>query len=171
MEQRYANLRTTSSLLKAPGLGVDEVRDQAMHPDRSHHNRHRVRLPSGKQIEVVYRDHTQAGAAMPAPAPDGAPVRDPLHVCFHCAGELAYPLDWVEEGPRHWRIVLRCPECEARREGVFEQASVEELDEELDRAAGALLSDLKQLTQANMEDEVEFFIRALDADLIVPSDF
>jgi hypothetical protein len=82
-----------------------------------------------------------------------------------------YPLDWVEEGPRHWRIVLRCPECEARREGVFEQASVEELDEELDRAAGALLSDLKALTQANMEGEVEFFIRALDADLIVPSDF
>jgi hypothetical protein len=55
--------------------------------------------------------------------------------------------------------------------GVFEQACVEQLDEELDRAAGALLSDLKQLTQANMEDEVEFFIRALDADLIVPSDF
>ena len=54
---------------------------------------------------------------------------------------------------------------------MFEQATVEELDEELDRAAGALLSDLKQLTQANMEDEVEFFIRALDADLIVPTDF
>ena len=67
--------------------------------------------------------------------------------------------------------MLRCPECEARREGVFEQAVVEELDEQLDQATGALLSDLKQLTQANMEDEVEFFIRALDADLIVPSDF
>ena len=67
--------------------------------------------------------------------------------------------------------MLRCPECEARREGVFEQAVVEELDEQLDRATGALLSDLKQLTKANMEDEVEFFIRALDADLIVPSDF
>ena len=96
---------------------------------------------------------------------------DPLHICFHCAGELAYPLDWAEEGPRHWRIVLRCPECEARREGVFEQSVVEELDEQLDNATGALLSDLKQLTQANMEDEIEFFVRALDADLIVPSDF
>ena len=66
--------------------------------------------------------------------------------------------------------MLRCPECEARREGVFEQSVVEELDEQLDQATGALLSDLKQLTQANMEGEVEFFIRALDADLIVPSD-
>jgi hypothetical protein len=150
-----------------------KLADQAMHSDRNHHTRHRVRLPSGKQIEVVYRDQQQAAAGPPATpaAPDSTCVPDPLHVCFHCAGELAYPLDWIEEGPRHWRIVLRCPECEARREGVFEQASVEELDEQLDRAAGALLSDLKQLTQANMEDEIEFFIRALDADLIVPSDF
>ena len=67
--------------------------------------------------------------------------------------------------------MLRCPECEARREGVFEQAVVEELDEQLDQATSALLSDLQQLTQANMEGEIEFLIRALDADLIVPSDF
>ena len=144
-----------------------------MDSDRSHHTRHRVRLPSGKQIDVVYRDQQQTAAetAPETTTPDSVRAPDPLHVCFHCAGELAYPLDWVEEGPRHWRIVLRCPECEARREGVFEQGVVEDLDEQLDQATGALLSDLKQLTQANMEDEVEFFIRALDADLIVPSDF
>jgi hypothetical protein len=154
-------------MLKAVVVRVDEFQEQTMHPDRSHPPiRHRVRLPSGKQIDVVYRDQQPT-----APAPDSACVPDPLHICFHCAGELVYPLDWGEEGPRHWRIVLRCPECEARREGVFEQATVELLDEELDRASGALLSDLKQLTQANMEDEVEFFIRALDADLIVPTDF
>ena len=96
---------------------------------------------------------------------------DQLHVCFNCAGELVYPLDWSEEGLRHWRIVLRCPECESRREGVFEQAAVELLDDELDRAASALLGDLRRMTHANMSEEVEFFIRALDADLIVPSDF
>ena len=48
-----------------------------------------------------------------------------LHVCFHCSGELVYPLDWCEEGARHWRVMLRCPECESRREGVFEQTVVE----------------------------------------------
>src|ERR1700756_5832927 len=95
---------------------------------------------------------------------------DQLHVCFHCAGELVYPLDWSEEGLRHWRIVLRCPECESRREGVFEQASVEMLDDELDRASSALLGDLRRMTHANMTEEAEFFIRALDADLIIPSD-
>ena len=48
---------------------------------------------------------------------------------------------------------------------------MELLDDELDRASGALLSALKRITHANMTAEVEFFVRALDADLIVPSDF
>jgi hypothetical protein len=106
------------------------------------------------------------------PPSDGAPCTpDQLHVCFNCGGELVYPLDWCEEGVRHWRIVLRCPECESRREGVFEQSAVELLDDELDRAAGALLGDLRRMTHANMSEEVDFFVRALDADLITPSDF
>ena len=94
-----------------------------------------------------------------------------LHICFHCSGELVYPLDWSEEGPRHWRVVLRCPECESRREGVFDQGAVERLDDELDRGSGALLGDLRRMTHANMSEEIEFFVRALDADLITPADF
>ena len=54
---------------------------------------------------------------------------------------------------------------------MFEQAAVERLDDELDRAAGALLGDLRRITHANMSEEIEFFVRALDADLIVPTDF
>ncbi len=131
--------------------------------DTSPHIRHHVQMPDGKRLEVVYRDHQRA------PEPPCAPQE--LHVCFNCAGELVYPLDWAEEGSNHWRIVLRCPECEALREGVFEQAIVEQLDDELDRASGALLSDLKRITHANMTDEIEFFVRALQADLVVPSDF
>jgi hypothetical protein len=118
--------------------------------------------PRGEQIDVVYGDHAAAGSACSP---------DQLHLCFHCAGELVYPLDWSEEGPRHWRIVLRCPECESRREGVFDQASVERLDDELDRGSSALLGDLRRMTHANMSEEIEFFVRALDADLITPSDF
>jgi hypothetical protein len=116
-------------------------------------------LPAGEQADV----------ALGAGAPAGHVEQ--LHVCFHCSGELVYPLDWCEEGPRHWRVVLRCPDCESRREGVFEQAHVERLDDELDRGAGALLADLRRMTHANMSDEIEFFVRALDADLITPSDF
>jgi hypothetical protein len=119
--------------------------------------------PAGDQIDVVSGEHGQA------PEINGSPGQ--LHICFHCAGELVYPLDWSEEGPRHWRIVLRCPECESRREGVFDQAAVERLDDELDRGSSALLGDLRRMTHANMSEEIEFFARALDADLILPSDF
>jgi hypothetical protein len=145
-----------------------------MPADKSHHQvRHHVQLPSGKQIEVVYLDN-------PAPPSIGSthvgqrqadPAAEPLHVCFYCAGELVHPVDWAEAGPEQWRILLRCPDCEATREGVFEQTAVESLDDELDRAAGALLSDLQRVTHANMAEEIELFIRALDADLILPCDF
>lgn len=123
----------------------------------------RLPLPAGEQIDVVSGEH---GSATESGASTGQ-----LHICFHCTGELVYPLDWCEEGPRHWRIVLRCPECESRREGVFDQAAVERLDDELDRGSSALLGDLRRMTHANMSEEIEFFARALDADLILPSDF
>jgi hypothetical protein len=117
----------------------------------------------GKPTGAVYGAQRQPADAACSPAQ--------LHICFHCAGELVYPLDWSEEGPRHWRIVLRCPECESRREGVFDQTAVERLDDELDRGSSALLGDLRRMTHANMSEEIEFFVRALDAELIMPSDF
>ena len=133
-----------------------------MDSDKEPDIRERLPLPASDQVEVVSGEQAQA-------QPTGSPGQ--LHVCFHCAGELVYPLDWSEEGPRHWRIVLRCPECESRREGVFDQAAVERLDDELDRGSSALLGDLRRMTHANMSEEVEFFVKALDADLITPADF
>ena len=103
-------------------------------------------------------------------SPSTAPG-EALHVCPRCAGGLVHPLDWVEESPGRWRILMRCPDCDALREGVFGQSLVERLDEELDRATGALLSDLRQLTHANMIEEIEVFSRALELDLIGPNDF
>jgi hypothetical protein len=125
--------------------------------------RHRPPAPVGKPAHAVYGAQRQGVDGTCSPAQ--------LHICFHCAGELVYPLDWSEEGPRHWRIVLRCPECESRREGVFDQSSVERLDDELDRGSSALLGDLRRMTHANITEEIEFFVRALDAELIMPSDF
>ena len=113
----------------------------------------------------------QTDVVVGARADGGCTQPELLHVCFHCSGELVYPLDWAEEGPRHWRVILRCPDCESRREGVFEQGTVERLDDELDRGAAALLADLRRMTHANMSEEIEFFVRALGADLITPSDF
>ena len=142
-----------------------------MHEDNPHRMSRHVKLPGGKQIEVVYLDgasehRDEASSQLTRPAPDEA-----LHVCPRCAGGLVHPLDWVEESPGRWRILMRCPDCDALREGVFGQALVERLDEELDRATGALLSDLRQLTHANMVEEIEVFSQALELDLIGPNDF
>ena len=151
-----------------------------MPADKSHHVRHHVRLPSGKQIEVVYLDNPVPPSLGPGHATEparsskkrqGGQTTEPLHVCFYCCSEFVHPVDWAEAGAGQWRILLRCPECEATREGVFEQAAVEALDDELDRAAGSLLSDLQRVTHANMAEEIDLFIRALDADLIQPCDF
>jgi hypothetical protein len=57
------------------------------------------------------------------------------------------------------------------REGVFTQENVEAFDEELDRGNDALARDYKRLMRANMADEVERFVGALEADAILPEDF
>jgi hypothetical protein len=141
----------------------------------SHHDpRHYVRrvvLPSGKTIEVVYFED-QAGAAIatpPAHRHDETVVD--LHVCGTCDSKLVYPTEWDESGATHWEVSLRCPNCEWTGTGIFEQELVERFDEELDRGTEALVRDLKRLSQANMEDEIERFVDALAQDHIVPEDF
>jgi hypothetical protein len=151
-------------VLKPSDSGVDDIPDQSMQPHESPDIHPRAPKPPQSAANASAGNSERQSAG-------GACTPDQLHVCFNCSGELVYPLDWCEEGVRHWRIVLRCPDCESRREGVFEQSAVELLDDELDRAAGALLGDLRRMTHANMSEEVDFFVRALDADLITPSDF
>jgi|SRR5215212_5850559 len=103
--------------------------------------------------------------------------RDPadapkLEVCPVCASRLVLPVEWAPAADRaHWRVSFRCPECEWRGAGTYDQETVDRFDEALDRGVEAMLSDLEFLAKANMEDEMERFIRALWADLIVPQDF
>jgi len=80
-------------------------------------------------------------------------------------------VDWEEAGSVHWQVTLRCPNCEWSGTGVFEQSVVERFDEQLDRGTEALVRDLKRLTRANMEEEVERFSSALASDAIWPMDF
>lgn len=143
-------------------------------PDTRHYVR-RVVLPSGKTIEVVYFEEHPAiagGATTQAPAPAIEPSeRDDLHVCGSCDSQLVYPLDWEEAGATHWEVTLRCPNCEWCGTGIFEQSAVEAFDEELDRGTEALVGDLRRLMAANMEEEIERFVNALEADAILPEDF
>jgi hypothetical protein len=138
------------------------------HDHNSHYVR-RVVLPSGRAIEVVYFENlAEAAATEPLPLEHGT---GELHVCPECDRGLVYPVEWAESSTTHWEVLLRCPNCEWGEIGVFDQNTVDRFDDELDRGTEALMRDLKRLTQANMEDEIERFVSALGADAILPEDF
>jgi hypothetical protein len=136
------------------------------HPNHNGQYVRRVVLPSGRAIEVVYYENTEASAPLPASRP-----LDDLHVCPECERELVYPVEWEESSPTHWEVLLRCPNCEWSETGTFDQPTVDRFDEQLDLGTEALIRDLKRLTRANMEDEIDRFSSALSADLILPEDF
>lgn len=126
-------------------------------PDHKRYIR-KVTLPSGKTIEVISFE-------------DVAPVEPELHICPQCAGDLVYPIAWEEADRARWEVSLRCPNCEWTATDVFEEAAIQRFDETLDRGTEALITDLRQLTRANMEDDVERFARAITAGHVLPEDF
>jgi hypothetical protein len=138
-------------------------------PAHNSSNVRRVVLPSGRAIEVVYFD---GRPATPAPAAAGASrAQTGLHVCPDCRRPLVHPVDWEEASDTDWRVHLRCPNCGWQTIGIFDQATMDRFDEQLDAGTAALLQDLKRLTRANMEEEVERFGAALASDAIWPMDF
>ena len=126
-----------------------------------------IDLPSGKVLEVVQPD---AGA--PYTRVKSAPAEDrDLCVCEHCASELVEPVEWSAAGPERWHVALSCPDCGYWTEGVFSQECVDRFDERLDEGTTVLVSELKRLQHANMSDDVERFIGALNLGMILPEDF
>jgi hypothetical protein len=91
--------------------------------------------------------------------------------CGSCGSMLVQPIDWSLIGRTHWRVVLRCPNCEWCGTGVFGQEAVDRFDCELDRGTRKLQATLTRVSRACMEAEIEAFASALERDLIVPFDF
>jgi hypothetical protein len=137
-------------------------------PSRNGQYVRRVVLPSGRAIEVVYFEAPAGEATAGIPGNDA--IRD-LHMCPGCDRDLVYPVEWEEISPTHWEVLLRCPNCEWREIDTFDQPTVDRFDEKLDVGTDILLRDLKRLERANMEEEIERFARALNADAILPEDF
>ena len=136
--------------------------------DNSHYVR-RVVLPSGRAIEVVYFENTAPVTPETPLAPE--PAVEELHICPGCEQGLVYPVEWEEHDETRWEVSLRCPNWEWHTIGLYQQETVDRFDEELDRGTEALVRDLKRLMQANMEEEIERFVSALQAGHIVPEDF
>ena len=118
----------------------------------------KVVLPSGKTIEVISFE-------------DLAPAHTDIHVCPACASQLVYPIAWEEAARSSWQVSLRCPNCEWRLTDIFEEETIHRFDETLDRGTEALVTDLRQLTRANMEEDVERFVAALSGGHVLPEDF
>ena len=135
--------------------------------EQQNHFVKRVVLPSGKTIEVVYFEEPPVDEVV---TPTAEPHQD-LSSCLDCESRLVYPIEWEEAGAENWSVLLHCPNCETYRDGVFSQDTVESFDEELDRGADALAQDYRRLVRANMADEVDRFVRALEVDAILPEDF
>ena len=125
------------------------------HPEKSIR---RIVLPSGRTIEVV---RFESGTTAP----------DELHLCPECNSDLVQPVEWAEAPQGLWELTLQCPNCFWIDEGAFDQDQVDALEERLDAGLTQMLSDLRRLTQANMNEEIERFAAALNADLILPEDF
>jgi hypothetical protein len=141
-------------------------------PTPEGHYVRRVTLPSGRTIDVVYFESARVESArVEATQPAHAQPTKELHICPDCASELVYPIHWDEAGAENWRVSLRCPNCEWNATGVFSQDVVDNFDERLDEGTEQVVSDLKQLMHANMSEEIDRFVAALEAEALLPEDF
>lgn len=122
----------------------------------------RVVLPNGVSVDVLFVQGDGDGAAV---------TTTDLHICPACTSELVAPIAWEEAGRSHWDVTLHCPNCDWVGGGVFGEELVERFDEQLDRGTEALVRDLQRLMRANMEDQIDRFVKALEADAIWPMDF
>lgn len=126
----------------------------------------RVTLPSGKEVDVIsYVGSSPVQASVPAPQ------TAPLACCPNCGHDRVQPTGWSEVGSSHWHVNLRCPDCEERREAIFGQDELDEFDVALDEGTRSVAADLDLLARANMADDIDRFVKALDGGHIVPEDF
>jgi hypothetical protein len=144
--------------LKHPGPTADRACEVA---ERGTERRGRTALEGGLEPSIF---ETRLATTTPR-------GRDDLHVCPSCNSELVYPTDWAPASNRHWHVALRCPECEWNGGGSYSQDVVDRLDEALEHGTESMLEDLSVLVRANMEDHIERFVSALNADQILPEDF
>ena len=94
-----------------------------------------------------------------------------LHECLNCASNLVHPVEWEPAGPTSWSVLLRCPNCEVHRLGVFEQVELDAFDAELDQADKLIHEAYERLVRENMEADANRFAHALAVGAILPEDF
>jgi hypothetical protein len=101
-----------------------------------------------------------------------APTKVELHVCPECTSKLVQPVAWEQVASgNEWRLWRRCPECEWNGDEVHRESTIDDYDEQLDFGTRELAEELRSLQQSNMEEAIDRFVSALQADQILPEDF
>jgi hypothetical protein len=91
--------------------------------------------------------------------------------CPLCHSDLACPMEWGVADEASWWILVRCGDCEAWKEIVISNEQAALLDRELDRQMTAMSRAADRLDAERMAAESQTFIRALQANAIVATDF
>jgi hypothetical protein len=95
-----------------------------------------------------------------------------LHVCPECTSKLVQPVAWEQvASSNEWRLWRRCPECEWNGDDIHRESTIDDYDEQLDFGTRELAEELRSLQQSNMEEAIDRFVSALQADQILPEDF
>jgi hypothetical protein len=141
---------------------IDKHNNARQHADRSEGE-------SNQGIDSTPRDLTSLSPPIADPRPGRLDER--LLECGGCRSTLMHPADCQEDGPDHWHIELRCPNCGDRKWARCDLEMLDAIDRELDRAEAEIEADLARMTRANMADYLTRFVSALDAGAIEPDDF
>jgi hypothetical protein len=73
------------------------------------------------------------------------PSPDPgLHVCRVCHTDYVVPVWWEALDGERWRMLLRCAQCETRREVVIAEAAARVYERDLARGIAEIAAALER---------------------------
>jgi hypothetical protein len=135
-----------------------------------------VTLPSGRRVEISYLDGeavslADQGLEIVEIESDLQESVNQLLNCGECGCDTVQPVEWDGYGPRHWKIELRCPNCEARCTTVVEDDVAELCDRAHQLGADELELALTALATENAERDIERLSFALANNHLLPEDF
>lgn len=135
-----------------------------------------ITLPSGRQVEISYLNGeavllADQGLEIVEVEADLQETVDQLLNCGDCGCDTVQPVEWDGYGPRHWKIELRCPNCEARCTTIVEDDIAELCDRAHQRGADALELALTKLSEESGKRDIERLRIALENNHLLPEDF
>ena len=94
-----------------------------------------------------------------------------LERCGVCGGDFVHLVEWQPAGPEHWRLLLRCGECETWCDVTVPNAVAQRYDAALDGCARDLATLVDRMDRERMLGQAEAITTALELGLIDAADF